>query len=203
MNTITIVGITGRSGSGKSSVSSYYTSLGYPVCDGDALSREIATPGSACVQELEQAFGSEIIGADGSLLRRKLADIAFSTPTTTKLLNRIVHPFIMEELQNRVNRAEESGNELFFLDGAAIVGTPFQPYCNKLIVVVTEYKLSISRIILRDNISKTAAKKRLDAQISEEKLRDAADYIIENNVGIATLEKRASDVLQQLLRQRR
>ncbi len=196
-----IVGITGRSGSGKSSLARYYATLGYPVEDGDELSRFVCAPGSPCLKQLCAAFGPAILDENGGLLRQKLGERVFGDPRLNQTLIDIVHPFVLEELIKREKIAEQSGARLFFLDGAMLVGSIFQAHCHRIIVVESEKKLSISRIILRDGISKAAAHSRLNAQKSPEELRLAADYLVENNGTEEHLQKAADAILPLLLAQ--
>lgn len=194
-----IVGVTGRSGSGKTLVARHCAALGYPMADGDEISRRVTGPGSPGLAKLAAAFGPQILDANGSLLRRKLGMLAFASPEKTALLMQITHPFIMAEFLRLAQQAKEEGAKLFFLDGAAIVGSAFQRECDKLVVVTCSRKLAISRIILRDGISKTAAAQRLAAQIPEKVLLAAADYIIENNRDEAALHHKTEVVVQKLL----
>ena len=196
-----IVGVTGRSGSGKSMVTKHYAKLGYPTVDGDALSREVTGPGSPALELLVQSFGPQILAEDGTLLRGKLAGIAFGSPADTEKLVSITHPYILDAMLLRAEKAREKGARLFFVDGAVIVGGPFEPYCDRLIVVTSGHKLALSRIILRDGISKTAAGARLSAQQPEELLVRAADYVIPNDASLASLERRADEVLRELLQE--
>ena len=199
MSKLWVVGVTGRSGSGKSSLAQYYASMGYPMEDGDALSRFVCTPGSPCVQELKAAFGPGIVDSEGGLLRGKLGAMAYEKPALNQKLISIVHPYILKELEKREKIAENAGAKLFFLDGAMIIGSIFETHCDSIILVESAPKLSISRIILRDGISKAAAHMRLDAQKSEEELRMAADFVIENNGSQQSLQQKARQVLQQIL----
>lgn len=198
-NKMLIVAITGRSGSGKSSLTKYYASLGYPVQDGDQISRRVTEKGRPCLGRLVEAFGTAILKADGSLNRTELGSLAFASPENNERLIAITHPYIIEEFLLEAEQARRQGHKLFFVDGAMIVGGPFQPYCDKIIVVATKQQLSIIRIILRDGISKVAAKERLAAQQSEAVLRAAADYLIENNGGEDALYRKADEVLRYLL----
>lgn len=195
-----IVGITGRSGSGKSWVTSYYASKGYPTIDGDAVARNVTTPGSLCLAKLVEAFGQEILAEDGSLLRRKLGKLAFATPEANKLLVGITHPFITKALLQAAKMAKESGARLFFVDGAMIVGEDFEQHCDKIVVVTAPQRLAVSRVILRDGISKQAMLNRLAAQKPEEELLAAADYVIENDASITALQHKADEVLESLLK---
>ncbi len=193
------VGITGRSGSGKSLLAAQYAQLGYPVADGDAISRDVTQPGSACLAQLVEAFGPQILAPDGRLLRGQLAQQAFASEAAAKRLVDITHPYIVRELLRRRDAAQAAGTRLFFIDGAVIVGAPAQEYCDKLIVVVAEHRLSISRVILREGISKTTAATRLSRQLPEETLRAAADYVIENNGSEEALRQQGQAVLEKLL----
>ena len=193
------VGVTGRSGSGKSTVAQYFAALGYPVCNGDDLSRIVTVPGSDCLSELVTAFGDGILQEDGALNRKVLGRMAFACPEQNARLIEITHPHILIEFLRQQTLAQKAGHVLFFLDGAVIVGTRFRQHCNRLIVVVSPTKLSVSRIILRDGISKPSAYQRLDAQMDEETLCREADYVIRNDAGMDSLLNTAGSVLEELL----
>ena len=194
-----VVAVTGRSGSGKSTVSAYYASLGYPVLDADRVSREVVRPGGACLAALRAAFGPDILAPDGALNRAALAARAFATPEDAHRLTQITHPAIVEALLAGVSRARETGKPFVFVDGAVIVGEAFEPYCDQIIVVVTTERVALSRIMLRDGISKPAARARLAAQRPDAELRVAADYIIEYLGDEQRLREMAQRVLDQLL----
>lgn len=196
-----IVAITGRSGSGKTTLGSYYAAQGYPVLDGDQVSRDVTGPGSSCLNDLVETFGADILRADGSLDRRGLAAVAFASPQMTAKLTAITHPYIVQAILDWVDSQRSGGNRLVFVDGAVIIGGPFQPYCDRIILLLTQRRLSVSRIILRDSISKIAAAERLDAQLPEEMLRQSADYVIENNSSADALRQKGEKVLRELLRE--
>ncbi len=196
-----VVAVTGRSGSGKSTVSAYYASLGYPVLDADQVARQVVQPGGACLAQLCAAFGSDILAADGALDRAALAARAFATPEDAHRLTQITHPAIVKTLLEGVEAAKQTGRPFVFVDGAVIVGEAFEPHCDQIIVVTAAERESLSRVMLRDGISKQAARARLAAQRTESELRAAADYIIENTGDLQHLRDRAAQVLQQLLAQ--
>ncbi|MDL2327638.1 dephospho-CoA kinase, partial [Ruminococcaceae bacterium OttesenSCG-928-A11] len=100
-----MVGITGRSGSGKSSVSGHYAALGHPVADGDAISRQVTGPGSPCLDELVAAFGPGILQPGGTLDRKALGELAFKSPENNQKLIDITHPHIIAELESRARAA--------------------------------------------------------------------------------------------------
>lgn len=196
-----IIGVTGRSGCGKSSVTRLFASEGYPCIDADAISREVLEPGSACIKQLQNAFGSDIVDESGVLRRRLLADRAFATPEGTARLTAITHPEILRRINAYLQGAESSGARLAFVDGAVIVGTPFAARCNALLVVTAPYEQSVARICARDGIEPAMARRRLDAQTAEQTLREAADFVLENNSTPECLEERALALLHCLERE--
>lgn len=192
------IGITGRSGCGKSTVSAYLMKLGYPLADTDQIAREIMDPGSPCLQQLADAFGSDILNADGTLQRHLLANRAFATTEGTKLLTSITHPEILRRTLAMRDAAEQNGASLFFMDGAVLVGSIFEAYCDTLILVTAPFQVSVERICRRDGISPEMAQRRLNAQTPEEILREKASYILENNHTPEDLIQQVQNLLQLL-----
>lgn len=199
MNTMMMVGLTGRSGSGKSSVAQHYAELGYPVADGDWIAKQVTQVGTPCLAEIVNHFGQDILLPDGSLDRAQLGRLVFADSGENQWLMALTHRYIYEEVENSKRNAEKKGKKLFFLDGAMIVGSRFEKDCQKLIVVTAPYRLSISRIILRDGISKEAAKARLTSQPTEKQLLEKADFVIQNHTTQEALVQQADKVLHELL----
>ena len=169
-----IVGLTGRSGCGKSSVSAFFRAQGCACIDADQVSREVLQPGSPCLPRLQNAFGCDIVDKNGVLDRRLLANRAFATPEGTRQLTDITHPEILSRIRAAARQAETDGCALFFVDGAVILGTPFEKECDRLVVVTAPYDRSVARICARDGISAEMARRRLDAQariLTEETLK--------------------------------
>ena len=193
------IGITGRSGSGKSSISGYIAKKGYPVCDADWVARQVLLPGSPCLPLLQQAFGADIISAQGELNRHLLADRAFKTPEGTRKLTEITHPAIYEWIRRERQNALQAGGKLFFIDGAVIVGTEIQQYCDAIVLVYTPYETAVARICKRDGIEPAMARRRLDAQMPLEKLQAAADYQICNDGTVMQAEEKTEQILKLLL----
>lgn len=190
-----MIAITGRSGSGKSRVAAYYRSLGYEVCDADLVAREIVQTDPDCLALLCSRFGSDILNEDGSLNRRLLANKAFATPEGTQALTDITHPAIIRSI---LRQCEACTKEIFFVDGAVIVGHELQKFCQKIILVSAGDELAVQRICSRDGISPEMAQRRLDAQTPLAVLRAAADYEIENTATEHQLLQQADTVLRQI-----
>ena len=161
------LGITGRSGCGKSTVTSVFSAHGVPLADADQISREILLPGSPLLPKLAQRFGADILKQDGTLDRRLLADRAFATPEGKAALDSLTHPEIVRRIRAAKQAALDAGASLFVLDGAVIVGTAAQAECDRLCVVTAPFETSVARIVARDGISAEMAARRLNAQTPE------------------------------------
>ena len=93
-----IIGLTGGSGTGKSTVVNFFIERGFIVLDFDKISRDICQVGMPCLNELSDNFGKEILNIDGSLNRKYLGNIVFSDKTKLELLNKITHKYIIKEM---------------------------------------------------------------------------------------------------------
>lgn len=193
-----IVGITGRSGCGKSSATKFLAQQGYPCIDADQVAREVMLPGSPCLAQLQEAFGADILDETGALRRRLLADRAFATPEGTRLLTELTQPEILRRIEADLQCAQEAGAELAFVDGAVIVGSPFQARCDELVLITAPYEVSVQRICARDGIAPEMARRRLDAQTPLEQLRAAATVEIANDGTPQQLQARIRELLQTL-----
>lgn len=193
-----VVGITGRSGCGKSSATKFLAQQGYPCIDADLIAREVLLPGSPCIAQLQQRFGADIADENGEVRRRLLADRAFATPAGTKTLTDITQPEILRRIDARLQAARQGGADLAFVDGAVIVGTPFEPRCDALVLITVPYETSVQRICARDGIAPEMARRRLDAQTPLETLRAAATHEVVNDGTAEELAARMQAVLHQL-----
>lgn len=196
-----IVGITGRSGCGKSSATKFLAQQGYPCIDADLIAREVLLPGSPCLAELQAHFGEDILDETGALRRRLLADRAFATPEGTRTLTEITQPKILRRIEESLARAKANGAKMAFVDGAVIVGTPFEARCDELVLITAPYERSVERICARDGIAPEMARRRLDAQTPLETLRAAATTEIVNDGTTQELETKIKAYLQSLGRE--
>lgn len=173
-----IFGITGGSGSGKTTASEILAMLGAQVIDTDAIARKVVEKGSECLSKLVTYFGNEILFSDGTLNRRRLASIAFSDEEKTEVLNGLTHQYIKNEVLEIISR---SSAEVVVIDGAVIIGSIIEEECDFIVSVIAERNVRIKRIKTRDGITDFQAQQRLEAQPDEEFYRAHSRYVIENN----------------------
>lgn len=193
-----IIGITGRSGCGKSSATNFLREQGYPCIDADLVAREVLLPGSACIPQLQALFGADIADEHGQVRRRLLADRAFATPEGTAALTGVTQPEILRRIDAALAEAEAAGAKLTFVDGAVIVGTPFEAKCDALLLVTAPYDTSVARICARDGIAPEMARRRLDAQTPLETLRAAATAELVNDGTPEQLRQKLQLLLREL-----
>lgn len=187
-----VFGITGGSGSGKTTFSELLAERGVEIIDTDVIAREVVAVGNPCLAELARGFGSSILLPDGGLDRKKLADLAFSSPEKTELLNSITHKYIKQAVEERINM---SHSELVGIDGAVIIGSEIEPLCEFIVSVLADFDVRISRIMRRDGLTREQAKTRLAAQPNDLFYKENSLYIIYNNGGADELAEQADNLL--------
>lgn len=175
------VGLTGQTGAGKTSVSQVFSQKGFKVINADEISRKVVERGKPCLKELQSLFGNNIINADETLNRSKLAEIVFSDRNKLDLLNSIIYPYITAEILEAIKKYSNSGNKLILLDAPTLFESKADNFCDIIVSVVSDKKNRLKRIMKRDNITKEAAENRMNSQLEEEFFRKNSDYIIENN----------------------
>lgn len=193
------VGITGRSGCGKSTVTACFAANGVPVADADQISRQVLQPGSPVLAQLAARFGGDILRGDGVLDRRLLADRAFATPEGKAALDAITHPAIVRRIEAARQAARQAGSPLFVIDGAVLVGSVIDGIWDRLIVVTAPYEVSVERIVARDGIRPEMARRRLDAQLPEAALAARADIVLANDGTREQLHQKAEALAARLL----
>lgn len=177
MKTI-VVGLTGQTGAGKSTVAALLAGKGFEVIDGDKTAREITAAGSAVLSRLAGEFGADILNADGTLNRSALAAKAFASRESTLKLNRITHPAITEKMLETVKQAKARGARAVVIDAAALLESGIADRCDIIAVVAAPKKIRLQRIMERDGIGREKAMARILAQAAEAYYNDAADIII-------------------------
>lgn len=193
------VGITGRSGCGKSTVTACFAARGVPVADADQISRQVLQPGSPVLAQLAARFGGDILSGEGVLDRRQLADRAFATPEGKADLDAITHPAIVRRIEAARQAAQAAGSPLFVIDGAVLVGSVIDGIWDRLIVVTAPYEVSVARIVARDGIRPEMARRRLDAQLPEAALAARADIVLANDGTQEQLRRQAGALAACLL----
>lgn len=187
-----LVGLTGGIGSGKSTVSQMLASRGAIIVDADAITRELQAPGEPLLGVIADRFGQDVIDADGSLVRQKLADIVFGDAEALADLNKIVHPAVGREMARRIDAQRDTEN-IVVLDIPLLAENP-RSGLSGVIVVEINPELAVRRLVEHRGMSEADARARIERQTSVEKRREIADFILDNSGDRSSLEDQVSEM---------
>lgn len=176
-----IVGLTGGIASGKSTVSSMFTSLDIPVIDADKISREVVEPGKDAYEEIHRVFGADVFKEDQTLDRKRLGAIVFADEEKRKQLNAIVHPAVRREMLQQRDHYVGNGEKCVILDIPLLFEGNLTGIVDKTIVVSVDEDVQLDRLMKRDQSTKEEAKQRIRSQIPIKEKARLADAVIDNN----------------------
>lgn len=175
-----VIGLTGKTGAGKSTVALYLKEKGCYIIDGDVIARQITETGSPVLKLLQEAFGEDILDEKGALIRKTLAQRAFSSKENTSLLNSITHPHIKKKSEDEIAKAKKEGFRVCVIDAAALLESSCKDLCERIVVVTAPEEIRYERILARDGITPDQAMTRIKAQKDDEYYFSQADIIIRN-----------------------
>ena len=193
-----IIGVTGGIASGKSSVSRWLISKGYPVIDADIAARKVVEPGMPALEEIKEAFGQDICFPDGMLDRKKLGSVVFSDSDKLQVLNRIVHPAVRKWMIEETEKAFQQGAALVFMDIPLLYESKLTRMVEKVILVYVKPEVQLIRLMERDRFTEEEALARIRAQMPIDDKRELADYIVDNNGEFTETEEQLVEILKQL-----
>ncbi len=193
------VGLTGSIAVGKSYVCSVFRELGCHILDADQTARDVVAVGTEGLREIVRQFGPDVLEADGSLDRKKMAGIVFSSEEKRLLLNSIIHPRVFEAQNQWIkNVAAVDPDGIAIIDAALTIESGGYKRFDKLIVVWCESAIQLSRLMLRDKLSETDARKRIAAQMPQEEKKRFAQYLIDTSRGFEDTREQVDDVFKEL-----
>lgn len=193
-----VIGLTGQTGAGKSTVRELFKAKGAAVIDADAVSHDIVDNDLSCLTDIVEHFSCIVLNDKGKLNRKALGRIVFSDPKKLAVLNKIMFPYIVSAIKEKVTAYEHAGAQMIVIDGATLIESGCSKMCSVLISVTAEEETRLTRIIHRDGISKRDAVRRVSAQHPEEFYIEASDYVIKNNGTPGDLEREAERVLDEI-----
>ena len=193
-----VIGLTGGIGSGKSAVATRMRDAGVPVIDADRVAREVVQPGSPALREISRTFGEHLIGDDGELRRKALGAIVFSDPAKLSLLNGITHPAIVSRTQEKMTALMERGHRWVVYEAALILENQLSPGLHELIAILCDPATQLQRVMARDDLSEEGAAARIAAQTTNERRREEADHVLQNDGDLRALHDQVDALIERL-----
>lgn len=178
------VGLTGGIACGKSTVANLFAALGATIVDTDLLAREVVAPGTPQLEEIARHFGSDVLLPDGALDRPKLRQRVFADSAERLWLERLTHPAIQALTDARSDLA--TGPYVIVVI-PLLVETRASARFDRVLVIDCDPELQIARLTARDGMTRAAAQRMLEAQVSRATRLSAADDVIRNDGDIASL----------------
>ena len=182
-----IIGLTGNIGTGKSTVLQMLAELGAEIIDADKLAHEVIAPDGPAYAAVVEAFGQEILGADGQIDRGKLGDIVFRDPEALARLEALVHPAVLARTRELIEQAEA---EVIVIEAIKLLESGLaRQLCDAVWVVTCRPEQQLARVMAQRGLTETQARLRMEAQPPQEEKIAQADVVIDNSGTIEETRK--------------
>ena len=195
---MTVIGITGPTGAGKTTVLSVLKELGGCILDADAVYHELLESDLTLRSDLEERFGPLTRG-DGTIDRKKLGAVVFHDRLALAELNRIAHGRVVAAISERLVQAQKSGVQIAAVDAIALFESGAAELCRTTVAVTATEEVRARRIMAREGISEEYARVRIAAQKPAAWFEERCDYVLRNDGGREELEERARTLFMSII----
>ena len=192
---MTIIGLAGGSGSGKTTVSRLFSQYNVLPVNTDEIYHNLTSSNTPCLSSIVEEFGDCVLNEHGTLDRKALGAIVFSDQEKLGRLNTISHYYVLCAVRDIISVAEKQGYIGVMVDAPLLFESGFDEECDVIVVVTAGREKRLERITARDKISVADATKRIKNQLSDEFLSSRADFIITNNGTLDDLKEQVERVV--------
>lgn len=194
-----IIGITGSSGAGKTTVSRLLNEKeNIEVIDCDEVAKKITIPGNIYLETIKKELGDKYILSDGNLNRKMLAEAIYTDKEKLEKLNKITFKYVVEEILNEIEKINTQKDiEIIAIDAPLLFESELNKKCDYIISLIADEKIKIDRICKRDGITPELARKRLKIQKEDSFYTEKSDFVIVNNDEIS-LENTLEEILNKI-----
>ncbi len=175
-----IIGLTGLTGAGKSTVAQKLMIYGCYHIDADKVAKDVINNSEDVKNKLKERFGDDVVNADGTTNRSLLATRAFANEESTNALNEITHPAVTKEIKRIIEEKKNDGAPAVIIDAIALFESGEDALCDFTVAVVAPMDIRLKRIMARDNITEEKALERINAQKDESFFTKRADFVLWN-----------------------
>lgn len=196
-----VIAVTGGIGSGKSTLTALYRSLGAKVVDADRISRQITAAGGEALPQIRQAFGDAVFQADGTLNRAALGRLVFGEePRALSTLNAIMHPIIIRRAREALQALRTEGADVVLLDAPLLFETGMDGLADTIVCVTAPEAVRLRRIQRRDRLTREEALRRIRSQNPSAENERRSDYVLSTDAPLRDTRQRAIALWAQMLR---
>lgn len=196
---MTVIGITGPTGAGKTTVLNVLSGLGGVILDCDAIYHDLTERCEPMRAELADRFGADIFDENGVLLRKKLGAVVFGDERALSDLNEITHRYVYQAVEEAIARAREQGRPAAAIDAIALLESGLGGLCHATVAVTADDELRVRRIMARDSISEEYARKRVEAQKPSRWFEEHCDHTLRNEGAPSEVEEQARALFENLM----
>ncbi|MDR1511226.1 MAG: dephospho-CoA kinase [Endomicrobium sp.] len=192
-----IIGLTGGIAAGKSETAKFFESFGAYNVDADKISRELTENNKPDLKRLVDEFGQNILYADGTLDREKLANMIFSDKKIKFNVEKILHPCIISCINETVSQHKIS-NDMILINAPLLFEVGLDKICDKSVVIWTSYDVQVNRLAMRSKLDVYQAKKIISSQMPIKEKIELADFVIDNSGSKADLKRNVENFYKLL-----
>ena len=190
-----LIGLTGMSGAGKSTVAALFEKRGFRLIDCDALVHSLYEDWRYAAL-IKEAFGSDYI-KNGSVDRKKLGSLVFSDPGALQKLNETVSPFIMSAVTERIEEAKKQ-DIATVLDAPLLFEYGLEKFCDLVVGVTADIEIAVKRLSARDGRSEAEIRSRLASQHDSVFFCEHCDHVLKNNGNFHALVRNFEDMMEKI-----
>ena len=196
---MTIIGITGPSGAGKTTVLGVLEELGAAVVDCDALYHKLLREDTALLGRIRERFGPAVFDGEGSLNRKALGNMVFHDPEALSALNELTHAAVLAALDKLLVQAEEEGRKAAAVDAIALIESGAAEKCSVTVAVTAGLEVRVARLMAREGVSEDYARARVGAQQPDRFYEEHCDFVLRNDGLQSECRRQARDLFNTIL----
>lgn len=194
-----VIGLTGGTGSGKSTAAAYLKEKGCCIIDADEISRNMTAKGGEAVEPIMEKFGKDVFFEDGSLDRKKLGSIVFKDKEKLRALEEITTNVVIKKTLQKIDELRNQGTEkIVIVDAPLLFECGMKDCTDENWLVVCEQEKRINRLMQRDGIDRRNIAERMSNQLSDEEKILCADAVIDNSGEIGELYRQIDRLIERV-----